>query len=166
MSCCDRMDHTLHFEKIRDQLLAGDIGTAFRNTRPHDVKLKDESGMTLLHYCSYKENCGLIVMALVARGANVDSQCELGNTPLMEACLRRKFSMARALIACGADVNIQNKVGETALSAACDSGHAGIICLLSEQGADPDMRDNVGLKPADYYKGQSVRVKRALRVHP
>ncbi|BAV09513.1 hypothetical protein FLA_5562 [Filimonas lacunae] len=71
---------------------------------------------------------------LLAHGAKVDVQNEMGNTALMEATLRGNEEMVNLLLAAGARISIRNEVGETAFSIAEDFEKITIAKLFMEKG--------------------------------
>ncbi|XP_077382459.1 ankyrin repeat domain-containing protein 34A [Festucalex cinctus] len=88
---------------------------------------------------------------LLEGGAYVNEGNDLGQTPVVAACLadyedpRARLRMLRYLLEKGADPNIPDKSGRTALMHAC-AKHAGkeAVALLLDNGADPSLKDYSG----------------------
>ncbi|KAK4159434.1 hypothetical protein QBC43DRAFT_339147 [Cladorrhinum sp. PSN259] len=62
------------------------------------------TGVTPLHVAAEAGNVG-VVMALVEMGGKVDSEDNLGRTPLLMAARLRRLEVVDGLLDCGADVN-------------------------------------------------------------
>lgn len=75
---------------------------------------------------------------------NINEPDVLGNTPLINACIRYNFEIAKTLVELGAKLDIQNFEKKTALMIACEGTNFDIIKLLVENGADFDIRDECG----------------------
>ena len=111
------------------------------------------------------------VMALAARGADVNAQDRFGQTPIMTVThpgvrefllevgsdirirdaygntLLHKVSdidFAKDLIAKGADVNARNDDGQTPLQKAIKAGNIGLVRIFIAKGADVNARDRFG----------------------
>lgn len=68
---------------------------------------------------------------------------ENGETPLIGAIRRNKYSLVVKLIGMNADLNIHSKTtGETALSAACSMGYSQYVKYLITAGADVNLPEN------------------------
>ena len=76
-----------------------------------------------------------IVLALIERGAMVNSQDKWLNTPLMYATLHGYTDVVACLVTHGSDVNLINQGVRTALHTAAQSGFSGILRLLLVSGA-------------------------------
>jgi ankyrin repeat protein len=104
-----------------------------------DVKLKDNTGATLLHAAAQLGDVD-VVKALIAKGADVNARTNAsqgaggrngGNrggpageqTPLMLAARGNHVEVMRALVAAGADPKLKAQDGSTLLMAAAGSGH-------------------------------------------
>jgi len=73
----------------------------------------DYSASTALMWASYYNQLD-VVPILIAAGANVDQEDDLGDTALMYASIYDNSDMVCTLIAAGADKNHMNKDGDTA----------------------------------------------------
>ncbi|KAK3259690.1 hypothetical protein CYMTET_31326 [Cymbomonas tetramitiformis] len=91
---------------------------------------------------SVHRNSPASVKELVARGANLESKGEKGQTPLMSACGGEttmgpaNTEIARLLVQSGAEVNVCCVNGRTPLMYACESGLYDLVELLIAAGAD------------------------------
>lgn len=88
-----------------------------------------------------------IVAYLIARGANVNSQSNMGTTPLMLAASKGYLNIVKKLIEYTADVNIQSKKGSTCLSVASSKGFDDIVTYLIEQRASINTANKTGDTP-------------------
>ncbi len=76
-------------------------------SNPSALEIKDGLGETVLHYCTV-ENQYEAVKNLIAVGANVNTQNEFGNTPIMEATQLGYKRIVNILYSSGADLKIKN----------------------------------------------------------
>ncbi len=74
---------------------------------------------------------------LIAQGAPLDAQDEVGWTALHYAANQGNIGGVRALLEAGATVDIREGDGMTPLMRAASNGHNDIIALLVKHGADP-----------------------------
>lgn len=98
-----------------------------------------------------------IVKALIAKGANVNAQDELGRTPLLSAyhpcensdCMSLPINDAikPLLIEAGADVNLPDEQGHTVLQFACLEAGTRDVRLLLKHGANPNSQAKDGITP-------------------
>ncbi|KAJ4988253.1 b-cell lymphoma 3-encoded protein [Stagonosporopsis vannaccii] len=85
------------------------------NNFPAAITLRDDSGLTLLHWAAA---CGAVeaLNVLIKAGADVNTVCKRGRTPLMWACMTLySFELCTALVRGGADVNKIDQRGDNAL---------------------------------------------------
>jgi hypothetical protein len=76
---------------------------------------------------------------LLAAGAAVDRENNLGETALFAAAGGGHDEVVRALLAAGADINHRRRDGgSTALRLAAERGHTGTVQLLIKAGAKTD----------------------------
>jgi ankyrin repeat protein len=78
---------------------------------------------------------GKLVLGEIDLGT-VHSKNEESETPLLLACARGHYDVAKLLIADGAEVMARDSGGETPLHKAAAEGHLGVIKLLLEKGAE------------------------------
>lgn len=97
----------------------------------------DITGQTALMWAT-AELHGDVMAALIAGGANVQAQSELGFTPLLFSTRNNDIESARILIAAGADVNQPGSDGTHPVALAVVSGHGDFARFLLDGGADPD----------------------------
>ncbi|MCG3121467.1 MAG: hypothetical protein ALAOOOJD_04582 [bacterium] len=72
---------------------------------------------------------------LLAAGAEVNAQGEVGMTALMHAARNNAVECVKVLLAAGAEVNTANEFGRTALIMAREKGHTEAMQLLQNAGA-------------------------------
>ena len=87
--------------------------------------------------------------ALVAVGADLDAQDNVGWTPAMHAVRMYQAPMLLKLIELGADLNVGDDGGSTALHHAMFYGHEHHVYLLLKHGADPYAKNSFGLRAID-----------------
>jgi ankyrin repeat protein len=100
------------------------------------------------------------VLALLAKGANVNAAGPDGSTALMYAAANDDIEMVRALTKAGADVNRKNQFGTSALTEASIIGSAQIIEALLKAGADANFKNPYGETPL-MAAGRSGKVEAA-----
>jgi ankyrin repeat protein len=98
-------------------------------------------------YDKVEQNDIEAVKNLLAEGADIDEQVEVGGagtmTPLLAACFYRYDDMAKLLISKGADINIKTATGQTPLMFACYHSEE-IAKLLVSKGAEINVKDGTG----------------------
>ncbi|OAL56703.1 hypothetical protein IQ07DRAFT_554869 [Pyrenochaeta sp. DS3sAY3a] len=104
---------------------------------------KPEAGtrMTLLMWAASRGHAGVVQLLLDQEMIDVDSQNELGETPLFLAVARGHSEVVRLLLNTGkADVEAFDGLGRTPLFLATSWGHAGIVEVLLAAKANPYSR--------------------------
>jgi len=86
----------------------------------------------------------LIVIKLLAAGADPDARDSQGLTPLMRAVESGREDIVAELLRSGASVNAQDRNGRTALLLAAESRSIAIARRLTVPRGDPDLEDNNG----------------------
>jgi len=98
-------------------------------------------------YDKVEQNDIEAVMNLLAEGADINEQVEVGGagtmTPLLAACFYRYEDMAKLLISKGANINIKTATGQTPLMFACYHSEE-IAKLLVSKGAEINVKDGTG----------------------
>lgn len=79
------------------------------------------------------------VQFFLDRGANIEAQNELGNSPLWIACAKRWPCIAAELLARGADPNAVNLKGNPPIYSLCTRGPLKMLDLLLSYGAKVDL---------------------------
>jgi ankyrin repeat protein len=92
-----------------------------------DVRARDYSGETALHYAGFSEAVGILTEA----GAELDAQGRQGQTSLMKATAKGDACVVRALLEQGANPELKNSEGKTAREIARDKSLMKIASLLS-----------------------------------
>jgi ankyrin repeat protein len=105
-----------------------------------NVNNRNSLGLTALHQAASR-GCLPFLQALLAAGANVNSQTENGETengetengetPLHYACKYNHTNIVPTLLAAGANVNLQTESGMTALHYACEDSPNAVPILLA-----------------------------------
>lgn len=99
-----------------------------------NINATDDSGHTALHYAARNDDEDLAQMILATRKSDINHQCGLGFSPLMEAADTGSTSVAKLLIKAGADLNVKDEDDQTALDIADDKGNEDIVTLIKEAG--------------------------------
>lgn len=95
------------------------------------VNCVDSEGNTPLIVAARHRNIK-ILKALIADGANVNSQAKLGSTALMWSCQSGDAFCVRYLLEHGADVSIRNSGGDSCIMWAAKEGNAVVLDVLWE----------------------------------
>jgi len=124
-----------------------------------DPNCSDPSGRTALHV-AVGRNAVLLVSLLVEGGADVDSQNQLGETPIRAAVFVESDVTAavRTLLAAGADPSIATNSGDTALHQAAFRENEPLVLVLLDGGASPDAPDAKGETPLHWVVMESGKV--------
>jgi ankyrin repeat protein len=114
-----------------------------------NVHVRDNNGRALLHEALGKKPDHLravlqpvLVMILLQRSADVNTQDNHLWTPLHLASSQGLLKAAQVLLEHGASVNLSNKQGQTPLHLAAKYGHPEMIQLLLDHVKDVDARDS------------------------
>lgn len=90
---------------------------------------------TVLHFLAIEDYPDAVAF-LAAKGFDVDSRNEFGDTPLLDVVRLGNSNVAKLLLDHGASPNVESVVG-TPLHCAIERGSVEIVKLLLEAGADP-----------------------------
>jgi ankyrin repeat protein len=115
-------------------------------TRNPDLKVRDASGMTALHW-AIAAGSRTAVRTMVEKGADLQARDNEGNTPLFQAVFRNDMDLLRYLLDKGSNIQVADKAGETALHHAISNGHGEIAELLIGRGADVNACDRMKRTP-------------------
>ena len=115
--------------------------------RGADVNTKDDEGLTALHTAVRRGNTAIVEL-LMKQGAIIEASTkELGLTPLMDAAIFGRESIALILLQAGTTVSRRNRKGGTALLLAVKNEHEGVAKILLDSGADLETQDDIGRNP-------------------
>ena len=111
------------------------------------VNYTDEEGESSLFFACLGEDNINIVLALLSKGCDVNTQTNdnhdiPGDTPLIESCLNGHVEIAKALLSHNANVGLQRKSKLDATLITAQKGHFEILELLTEK--DPSYVDRKG----------------------
>ncbi|OXU20402.1 hypothetical protein TSAR_008714 [Trichomalopsis sarcophagae] len=119
-----------------------------------NVHAREESGKNPLHLVAQKNLQGStkevvqkykrIAKLLLAKGVNVNSVTDTGQTVLHTAVIARNKVMVKLLLEHGANVNGKNNYGESPLYCAVKSKNNRIVEFLLKKGADVNDKRNDG----------------------
>ncbi len=110
-----------------------------------DVNVRDDEGMTPLHYAALHGNGGFAA-ELVRAGADADAQCGGGWRPLHFAAKAGNGEIAALLIKAGANVNAAKADGCTPLHLSALNGHCEIAAGLVKAGCNVNAKTESGLR--------------------
>jgi hypothetical protein len=125
-----------------------DILKKFLETSPNIDKPYGRKKLTLLNHAVRSGNFNAVIL-LAEQGANLNKESR-GNTPLINAILKRQLFILHYLIRQGADLNLTAKRGNTPLITAAKNGRLEFVKMLIENGADTRIKNNSGLMALDF----------------
>ena len=96
-----------------------------------DVNVKNERGMSLLHYAIVFDNLEIFDL-LIENYININIQDARGETPVHYCIVNNKMGYLKNLIRHKADLSIKNADGQTPLFKACYLGREEMVYLLLE----------------------------------
>ncbi len=96
------------------------------NGKKIDIAVRDEEGLTLLHYACLI-NCVQILNKFLKAGCDVNAKDYTGLTPLHYAIKLENIRIIHTLINHGADINIQDQKGETPIDIAIKTGNVALV---------------------------------------
>lgn len=130
-------------EKIRA------VKEIFDSGQQIDVDMNITTFRNCLHHCcSDKEHSLELVAYLLSRGANPNSICEFGETPLLLSIYEP--GKVWLLLQNGADINKHDWNGLTPLHKAARAGQFKTVLLLLRNGADCTINNNKGQTAEEY----------------
>ena len=107
-----------------------------------DINSTNSEGLTALHISVEHERINIIDF-LLENGAEIDIQCNKGNTPLMHGIEKNvQEEIINKLITCKSKLNIQNIEGRTALMLAIKQSDKSVIKILLEAECQYDLKDH------------------------
>jgi len=119
-----------------------------KNLQRYMREVRNERGLTQLHYYCRKGMTSSVVRMLEMRSIDVEAKAgAYGRTCLMEAALNGHLAICRLLVDKGAQLEAKDTDGWTPLHRAACQGHVEIVRLLCDRGADVESRSNDGYRP-------------------
>lgn len=112
------------------------------------IDIQDDNGMTALLFAISRRTWA--AGHLIARGADINLQSNVGWAPVHLAIATRNEALARELIEAGAKLNVSVETGVTPLISAASYGYADLLKLLMEKGADMNAESNDGRQALSY----------------
>lgn len=82
-----------------------------------------------------------------------------GRTPLIHACIYRRFALTKRLIKLGADVNRQDSTKKSPLHCAVINGELEIVALLINHKAKVNLQDQRGFTALDFANGNFAKLQ-------
>jgi ankyrin repeat protein len=133
-----------HIEKIRVILDSGLV----------DVRAKDKSGQTALHWACLN-NIIALAKLLLDMGADVNAGNNHGATPLHSSCYSNFIEIPKLLLDSGADPNAKDENEWTPLHYACQQNSYVCVEVLLKAGADGNAENSDGDTPLhiSHYSG-------------
>ena len=142
VNCRDVQGRTPLFYVRNEEMLR-----CFLDCADLDLNATDREGKNILHTVADPA----LVPIFVRRGADVNKQDYLGNTPLHYNI--QSVEMIQAMLSCGADPNIKNVKGNTPLSMVESKE---LLALFYYSGADISVQDNSGKTIFDRCRGDKA----------
>jgi hypothetical protein len=103
----------------------------------------DHDGWTPLHWAKSRK----MMEFLISQGADVNTRCQFGQTPLHLLSMSNYPDVIRFLISKEASVNVNEALGKTPLHFAASKNNGEIVEILISHGAQVDAKDNDGKTP-------------------
>lgn len=125
-----------------------DLLEEFLNQNADIDKEYTRKKITLLNHAIRLGNYSA-VKVLVERGADINKESR-GNTPLINAILKRQLLIFHYLIRNGANLDLPGKRGTTPLISAAKNGRLDFVKILIENGAETQIKNNNGLTALDF----------------
>ena len=105
-----------------------------------DIHVRHQSKNQAIHYASMKGHNDILVK-LIEKGADVDSEGALGRTPLLATAASGRVECLKTLLHHGAQVNSTDDKNATALTLAAEFGHMTCVeALLEHETVDIHVR--------------------------
>ncbi len=114
-----------------DSIYSNNIHALREYLETGDVNVRNERGMSLLHYAIVFSNNEMFDL-LIENYINVNIQDNFGDTPAHICVVNNKLGFLKSLIRHGADIFIKNNDGQSPLFKACALGRESMIYLLME----------------------------------
>jgi ankyrin repeat protein len=136
---------------VPHELVGEFIDTVVQNPKKADAMLSEHPELlnarwiheeTVLHFLAI-EGFTDGVRFLAARGADVNSVNEFGDTALVDVAVLGLTEIADILLSHGASPDAQSTVRENPLHAAARAGHADLVRRLLKAGANPRYRTDL-----------------------
>ncbi|XP_008215123.2 putative ankyrin repeat protein RF_0381 [Nasonia vitripennis] len=112
----------------------------------HDLEFNITKTTTALHLAS-RNKSKQIAELLLQHGAEINSEMEGGETPLIIAVIFMKQEIVELLVQCGADVNASTAWGKSALHYAAQTGQKSTLEYLLKHGGHVNAANLEGLTP-------------------
>lgn len=114
-----------------DSIYSNNISALKKYLENGDVNIKNERGMSLLHYAIVFNNNDIFNL-LLENYVDVNIQDNRGDTPVHYCVVNNKIGFLKSLIRHNADINMKNFDGQSPLFKACSLGRETIVYLLLE----------------------------------
>ena len=106
----------------------------------HHPDLKGTSNQTPLSWAA-RNGHEAVAKALLDKGADLESEDEIGWTPLSWVARNGHEAVVKLLLDKGADLESKDDIGQTPLSWAAGNGHEAVVKLLLDKGANLESED-------------------------
>lgn len=116
---------------VFDAVFSNNISQLRKYLANGDVNVKNERGMSLIHYAIIFNNSEIFDL-LLENFININIQDKYGDTPIHYCVVNNRIGFLKSLIRNGADVTIKNNDGQAPLFKACSLGREEMIYLLLE----------------------------------
>ena len=116
---------------VFDAVFSNNISQLRKYLANGDINIKNERGMSLIHYAIIFNNSEIFDL-LLENFININIQDKYGDTPIHYCVVNNRIGFLKSLIRNGADVTIKNNDGQAPLFKACSLGREEMIYLLLE----------------------------------
>ena len=141
----DRISLRMMNSEIPDAAIIAQISENVR-----DLETGDRQGRTLLIDAAFY-NRQSVMEWLLAHGANINAQDEIGFSALHAATQERNTGMVAFLLQNGANVNIRDAFGNPPIFRTNLATPIELFRILLESGADPRIKNNYGVSCMEVY---------------
>ncbi|MGM9970504.1 MAG: ankyrin repeat domain-containing protein [Anaeroplasma sp.] len=114
-----------------DSIFSNNINALKEYLETGDVNIRNERGMSLLHYAIIFNNSDMFEL-LLDNYINVDIQDNYGDTPTHLCVINNRIGFLKSLIRHNANLSIKNNDGHSPLFKACSLGREAMVYLLLE----------------------------------
>lgn len=114
-----------------DAVFSNNISSLRKYLSTGDVNIKNERGMSLIHYAIIFNNSDVFDL-LLENYIDINITDKYGDTPIHYCVINNRIGFLKTLIRKGADLNKKNLDGQAPLFKACSLGREDMIYLLLE----------------------------------
>lgn len=133
LAACRKGDTALLDKILKDHVEETSRRAAKEAVEERGQELRDEDGLTMLHWAAIKGNSEVISLLVKKGAASVGAETKAGRTPLHFAARRGHGESTLALLNAGANPRAADKDGVTPLAEARDEARKEILGAIGEE---------------------------------